>query len=812
MKSLSSILLIILLSAAAWAQSGGSVSGKVSDANGKAIAGSQVTLTAKSNASVTVTVRADADGNFRFENIAAGGYLLTATDGTSSSTMRANESVTVSAGLGATLDLTVLPVVTAEVTIASGTAQTPEQTSKSVSTISGQDIENRNEQTVVDALRMLPGISIQQSGGFGRLAVIKTRGLRNQDTAILIDGQRFRDAGSITGDASPFISDLTETSVRKVEVLRGSGSSLYGTNAIGGVINIQTDDFVNGLHGNFLAEGGSLGLVRGRAGLSGGYHNKAFFNVALSHTNYSDGIDGNDAGRNTSGKVGFRYKFNDKLQLTSRFYASNAFVQLNISPDMIGIPSADASVITPAIPISRAELKRYVNGTPIFALNAPNATFIPDADDPDLAQRSRFYNFHIALDGTANEYVSYRFSYQDLTTKRANTDGPGGPGFFQPFGGNTRSDNNGNIQTFQAKTNISFHSNLVTIGYGFEREKYSNKNFQTTPADNNTTDASQSSNTFVVQDQLAAFNNNLQLSGAFRVQLFDVAQPQFSPAGSPYAGIALSKPPTSYTFDGSAAYFFRSTGTKLRAHGGNGYRAPSLYERFGSDYFTFLPPNPFFNPYGDPGLKPERSFGIDGGVDQSFVKERVRLSGTYFYTVLIDTIGFLTPAPPIGGTPRDFGGYTNQKGGIARGGEFSGEFIPHRTNSLYTSYTYTKSLLKTPDLPGSGILEARGIPVHKFTVVFNQQIGKRFNVNFDFVATSSYLGTIFNSTFFASRYFRFDGASKGDVTAAYEIPLSNEKVKLRLFGTIENIFNQDYYDNGFRTARATARGGLKVSF
>src|ERR1700755_78792 len=119
MKISSSILLIILLSAAAWAQSGGSLSGKVADANGEPIAGSQVTLAAKSNASVTVTGRARADGNFHFENIAPGESLLTATDGTSSGTMRANESVTVTAGPNAALEMIVLPVVSAEVTIAS---------------------------------------------------------------------------------------------------------------------------------------------------------------------------------------------------------------------------------------------------------------------------------------------------------------------------------------------------------------------------------------------------------------------------------------------------------------------------------------------------------------------------------------------------------------------------------------------------------------------------------------------------------------------------------------------------------------------
>src|SRR4030095_12005183 len=102
---------------------------------------------------------------------------------------------------------------------------------------------------LTDTLRSIPGFRIQQLGGFGRTAHIKTRGLRNQDTAILIDGIRFRDAAALTGDASPFLSDFTLTSVNKVEVLRGSGSSLYGTNAIGGTIDFQTPKPGPGPHG-----------------------------------------------------------------------------------------------------------------------------------------------------------------------------------------------------------------------------------------------------------------------------------------------------------------------------------------------------------------------------------------------------------------------------------------------------------------------------------------------------------------------------------------------------------------------------------
>ena len=68
------------------------------------------------------------------------------------------------------------------------------------------------------------------------VTTIKTCGFAAQDTAVLIDGMRFRDAASISGDATSFLGDMNIIDTERIEVLRGSGSSLYGSNALGGVI------------------------------------------------------------------------------------------------------------------------------------------------------------------------------------------------------------------------------------------------------------------------------------------------------------------------------------------------------------------------------------------------------------------------------------------------------------------------------------------------------------------------------------------------------------------------------------------------
>src|SRR6202011_5549315 len=140
----------------------------------------------------------------------------------------------------------------------------------------------------------------------------------------------------------------------------------------------------------------------------------------------------------------------------------------------------------------------------------------------------------------------------------------------------------------------------------------------------------------------------------------------------------------------SVAYFVRGTGTgghgtggrgpKLRAHAGRGYRAPSLYERFGTFYSSFG-----YGVYGDPRLHPNRSIGGDAGIDQSFGGGRVHASATYFYTRLQEVIGFTS----IGG--RDpfgrFAGYTNLGGGLARGVEASLSSAVTRSLDVTAAYT-----------------------------------------------------------------------------------------------------------------------------
>ena len=795
MKIVKILSLICFLTIGVWAQADySSIEVTVADAQGKAIKGAIITITSETDDDINLSAETDEKGFHRFfgTQIRPGIYIVTAsyslngelkTSSPTKATVTFLENVTVKVQIGAG------ETIREEVSvIAAGTTQTIDEVSKTVNLIDAQEMRDRADFALTETLRTIPGFRVQQLGGFGRTASIKTRGLRNQDTAILIDGIRFRDAGSITGDASAFLSDFTLTSVSRIEVLRGSGSSLYGTNAIGGTIDFQTPKPEPGLHGQISGAFGGLGLGRFRGNVSDGTRDGKFgFNLGVSRTVYAKGIDGEDDARNTNFQSRIEYNPFEKTNVSGRFFVSDAFVRLNSNPDTLG-----------ALPASNAVI-----------INAnPNVNFVSDANDPDNFQKSNFFSGQFVLTQIISSKLFFQGSYQGLKTARRNTNGVLGVGF-QPFGGEETSIFEGFIQTANARFNWTpnrFHE--ITFGYEYEREKFGNDGFTSDGFGNFSTRARQASNTFYAQDLLSFFNHRLQIAGGFRGQFFNLENPAFSAANPPYSNLTLENPPTAFTFDGAVSYFFAGRGTKIRAHVGNGYRVPSLYERFGTFYSSF---SQAFVALGDPNLKPERSIAFDGGIEQNFFEQRVKITAVYFYTRLIDTIGFGNVVADIGTTPRPFGGYINTKGGIARGAEFGGRIKATGSTDIFASYTFTNSDQHEPQVSGSGIIETLGIPKHQFTLTATQRF-RRAWVNFDFLAASDYLAPIFSNTTFNTYVYRFGGNRKADLTAGYTFPLKGEKLNLRLFGTIENLFDDDYYENGFRTAGRTARGGAALSF
>lgn len=135
-----------------------------------------------------------------------------------------------------------------------------------VSVITAEEIARQPTESVAQLLRSVPGVTVNETGGVGGQTLVSLRGTEAQHTLVLIDGVRVNDPASAR-DQFDF-SLLTITDIERVEILRGPQSALYGSDAIGGVINIITKKSGGPPRLKASVEGGSYGTRR--VNLSGG--------------------------------------------------------------------------------------------------------------------------------------------------------------------------------------------------------------------------------------------------------------------------------------------------------------------------------------------------------------------------------------------------------------------------------------------------------------------------------------------------------------------------------------------------------------
>ncbi len=152
------------------------------------------------------------------------------------------------------------------VVTATRTAQTVDESLSSVSIITREDIERRQAHSVTDVLRGLPGVSIANNGGRGKATAVFLRGTESDHVLVMIDGVK---VGSATLGTTAF-EDLPIDEIERIEVVRGPRSSLYGSEAIGGVIQIFTRRGGGAFRPRLSIGAGSHDTVEGAVGVSGG--------------------------------------------------------------------------------------------------------------------------------------------------------------------------------------------------------------------------------------------------------------------------------------------------------------------------------------------------------------------------------------------------------------------------------------------------------------------------------------------------------------------------------------------------------------
>ena len=222
---------------------------------------------------------------------------------------------------------------------ATRTAQTADEVLSSVTVISREDIERRQARSVEDLLRGTQGISITNNGGPGKNTSVFMRGTESDHILVLIDGVR---AGSATSGGAAY-GNIPIEQIERIEIVRGPRSSLYGSEAIGGVIQIFTrKGGKEGVTPSFSIGGGSYGTFNGSAGLSG-RSKRGWFNMNMSgkNTNGFNSCSGKpspkgagcftnepdrDGYQNVAGSFRAGYLFKNGLDIETNFMRSSGKV------------------------------------------------------------------------------------------------------------------------------------------------------------------------------------------------------------------------------------------------------------------------------------------------------------------------------------------------------------------------------------------------------------------------------------------------------------------------------------------------------
>lgn len=223
------------------------------------------------------------------------------------------------------------------VVTATRTEQPLDVTGESLSVVTANDL--KLEQTIIltDILAETPGLDVSRSGGVGETTDVTIRGSAPGQVLVLLDGVRINDPSEPDGNA--LLSDMLVNNIARVEVLRGPQSTLYGSQAIGGVINIITNTGGEGVSATATAEGGSYGTYRFNAATNGsldridyGAAVNWFATVGTPTADPQLGATGSDSDHNIGATFNTRTRLTDALSFDLRGYFASAKVEYDGFP------------------------------------------------------------------------------------------------------------------------------------------------------------------------------------------------------------------------------------------------------------------------------------------------------------------------------------------------------------------------------------------------------------------------------------------------------------------------------------------------
>ncbi|MEK6304304.1 MAG: TonB-dependent receptor [Acidobacteriota bacterium] len=743
----------------------GRVSGVVVDPSGAKVAGARVSLRDASGTAV-YEARTESEGQFSIAGVAEGHYRVTAEAVGFTQAQEANVDVRAGAEEAVTVRLAVAAISDQMVVTATRTETATSELAGSVTVLTSEGLRLENQSQISESLRVVPGLSVAQTGGRGGLTSIFARGGESDYNKVLIDGVAVNAAGGTFDFAS-----LTTENIERVEVVRGPQSALFGSDAMTSVIQLITKRGTTQQPAfEFSGEGGSFDFHRETARLSG-LANWFDYSASYGYQSTEGRFRNSDyLNRSASTNLGFRLNPSAELRVTAR---SNN--------NSLGVPGPTADLF--ADPDQRQRHRDIALGT---ALN--------------LRSTSRWR--HTAR-FVYSEFESHNFdpASQDLTL-------PNTPPV--PFGNTdfafTFSDHQKRAgfqyQTIAAITS----SNLLTGGVDFEHESavFDDGFSRVSPTRNNLG--------IYVQDQ-AAFRGRLFVTAGVRVERNTSTVPEdlraalialgsSAPSGDVGFGVSAN-PKIAASFIARAHREGDAVGmTRLKASFGTGIKEPKLDEAFSPSIF-FL---------GNPKADPERATSFDVGITQEFFNRRGNVDLTYFDGRFRDQIAFVFDPLTFGPISLPDGTLTNfinVERATARGIELTVAARPLLQLRVFGSYTFLHSNTESafsvlsPEIGqpllrrarNSGSLEVSWAGLKYDLGLDGSFVGKRRD--FDAVTFARFIGgrPIFN-----------DGYAKLNASGSYRAGRF-----VTLFARAENLLNQDYQEVlGFPAYRLNFSAGLRV--
>jgi vitamin B12 transporter len=526
-----------------------------------------------------------------------------------------------------------------EITVTADRVDEPvNSTGSDVTVIPGSRIQQWGAQGITEVLREVVGVSVTQTAGPSSLTEVRLRGGDPGQALVMIDGVPIGNAAGTDGSLD--FGNLTALDIDRIEIVRGPQSSLYGSDAMSGVINIITKKGVKGKPvRSVTVEGGSYGTIQGRASMSG----------ADDNWTYSLGV----SAMHTEGFPQYGYRVDRPLTIGDGVTPLPPLPS-NQPSDKGALDGRFTYTVSPTISVD-AGFDVFGNG---LTFANPYALIPVDVFTPynwsTAWLPSGFVRANLAaLDGALQNHLTF-FSNATINTVQQTE-----ACFNEEFVSfNCAIGYHGARWGLEYQGDLSLHAYGSLIFGARTMTEYAGTSQTPNPGDGSFTavDAQQTTNSVYAEYRLPLLSR-LEATFGGRVDSIENGQ-------------------TFVTGRATAAYHIDETGTKLRAAFGNGAKAPTLYQRFSQ--------------YGDPALSPEQNVGGEIGIDQKLFNDRLTLSATAFNAFYSNLIAFAV-VPSCTAAQAALGGcYYNVGRAQTEGFEFSGEasLVPDVIRAR-ASYTYT---------------------------------------------------------------------------------------------------------------------------